>query len=87
MKLMLAQDDVDFARYMAENFSSFGYKTQEEVFTVIKYLTSVLSTAGMQLVEVLSPSHLLSQLRGHSSMNSLPTHTSVCYILFPFRRL
>lgn len=49
---------------MAENFAAFDYKTQEEVFTVIKHLTSVLSTAGMQLVEVLSPSNLLNQLRG-----------------------
>lgn len=49
---------------MAENFSAFDYKTQEEVFTVIKHLTSVLSTAGMQLVEALSPSNLLAQLHG-----------------------
>lgn len=56
------QDDVDFVRYMAENFASFDYKTQEEVLTVTKALTSVLSTTGMQLVESLSPSHLLSQL-------------------------
>ncbi|KZP26313.1 hypothetical protein FIBSPDRAFT_1040859 [Athelia psychrophila] len=57
------QDDVDFSRYMAENFAAFDFKTQEEVFTVIKYLTSVLSTAGMQLVELLSPANLLNQLR------------------------
>lgn len=49
---------------MAENFASFEYKTQEELLTVIKSLTAVLSTAGMQLVEVLSPSHLLTQLHG-----------------------
>jgi cohesin loading factor subunit SCC2 len=62
--LKSSQDDVDFTRYMAENFATFDYKTQEEVFTVIKHLTSILSTAGMQLVEILSPSNLLSQLRG-----------------------
>ena len=56
------QDDVDFARYMAENFASFDYRTQEEVLTVLKHLTSMLSTTGMQLVEALSPSHLLKQL-------------------------
>lgn len=56
------QDDIDFVRYMAENFSAFEYKTQEEVLTVLKYLTSVLSTSGMQLVETLSPAHLLKQL-------------------------
>ncbi|KAI0754694.1 hypothetical protein C8Q80DRAFT_1094239 [Daedaleopsis nitida] len=58
------QDDVDFTRYMAENFASFEYKTQEELLTVIKSLTGVLSTAGMQLVESLSPAHLLAQLHG-----------------------
>jgi cohesin loading factor subunit SCC2 len=57
---------VDFARYMAENFSAFDYKTQEEVFTVIKHLTSILSTSGMQLVEILSPTQLLDQLHGQA---------------------
>ncbi|KAF9457433.1 hypothetical protein BDZ94DRAFT_1326256 [Collybia nuda] len=56
------QDDIDFTRYMAENFSAFDYKTQEEVFTVIKYLTTVLSTTGTQLLEIISPSHLLTHL-------------------------
>jgi cohesin loading factor subunit SCC2 len=55
---------------MVENFSAFEYKTQEEVFTVMKFLTSVLSTVGMQLVEVLSPSHLLSQLRPEDPVSS-----------------
>ncbi|KAF7288130.1 Sister chromatid cohesion protein [Mycena chlorophos] len=40
------QDEVDFLRYMAENFASFDYKTQEEVITVIKDLTTVLSLRG-----------------------------------------
>jgi cohesin loading factor subunit SCC2 len=57
------QDDIYFARYMAENFATFDYKTQEEVLTVTKSLTTVLSTTGMQVVESISPSHLLSQLR------------------------
>lgn len=51
---------------MAENFAAFDYKTQEEVFTVIKYLTTVLSTTGMELLEMISPSHLLAQLRAPS---------------------
>lgn len=50
---------------MAENFAAFDYKTQEEVLTVIKYLTAVLSTTGMQVVELFSPSHLLAQLHGN----------------------
>ncbi|KAJ7644375.1 hypothetical protein FB45DRAFT_897682 [Roridomyces roridus] len=58
------QDEVDFVRYMAENFASFDYKTQEEVITVIKDLTVVLSTDGTRLLEAISPSHLLSHLRG-----------------------
>lgn len=53
---------------MAENFASFDYRTQEEVLTVLKYLTSVLSTTGMQLVEAVSPSHLLKQLHDTSAM-------------------
>lgn len=62
----LRQDDVNYTRYMAENFATFDYKTQEEVFTVIKSLTSVLSTTGMQLLEIISPSHLLTTLHGTS---------------------
>ncbi|KAJ8463322.1 hypothetical protein ONZ45_g17624 [Pleurotus djamor] len=57
------QDDVDFIRFMAENFAAFDYKTLEEVLTVIKILTAILSTTGAQLLEVISPSHLLAQLR------------------------
>lgn len=53
---------------MAENFSAFDYKSQEEVITVIKHLTSVLSTTGMQLVEALSPSNLSVQLHGPNDM-------------------
>ncbi|KAF8073449.1 hypothetical protein FPV67DRAFT_1559883 [Lyophyllum atratum] len=68
----VTQDDVDFTRYMAENFSAFDYKTQEEVFTVIKYLTSVLSTTGMQLLEIISPSHLLTHLHTTSQPASAP---------------
>ncbi|KAH9480188.1 Protein rad9 [Psilocybe cubensis] len=62
-----SQDDVSYTRYMAENFATFDYKTLEEVLTVIKYLTSVLSTTGMQLLEIISPSHLLTHLHGSSS--------------------
>ena len=60
-------------RYMAENFASFDYKTQEEVLTVLKYLTSILSTTGSQIVEALSPSHLLAQLHDNSpNVNAVP---------------
>jgi len=68
--LSAAQDDVNFARYMAENFAAFDYKTQEEVLLVIRSLTSVLSTAGMQCVEALSPGNLLAQLQDRPSQNA-----------------
>ncbi|EJF61054.1 hypothetical protein DICSQDRAFT_170603 [Dichomitus squalens LYAD-421 SS1] len=67
-----SQDDIDFTRYMSENFASFEYKTQEEVLTVTKSLTSVLSTTGMQLVEILSPSHLITQLHGPDHLPQTP---------------
>ncbi|KIP08264.1 hypothetical protein PHLGIDRAFT_127100 [Phlebiopsis gigantea 11061_1 CR5-6] len=69
-----SQDDVHFVRYMAENFSAFDYKTQEEVLTVLKYLTSVLSTSGMQLVETLSPAHLLKQLHESTQPEATPSN-------------
>ncbi|PPQ86325.1 hypothetical protein CVT25_005626 [Psilocybe cyanescens] len=68
-----SQDDVSYTRYMAENFATFDYKTLEEVLTVIKYLTSVLSTTGMQLLEIISPSHLLTHLHGSQPV---PTNTT-----------
>lgn len=68
--LSAAQDDVDFARYMAENFAAFDYKTQEEVLLVIRSLTNVLSTAGMQCVEALSPRNLLAQLQARPSQTA-----------------
>ena len=72
MLTLTLQEDVDFTRYMTENFSTFDYKTLEEVLTVIKYLTSVLSTTGMQLVEILSPSNLLAQLHGIAEPSANP---------------
>ncbi|QRW06425.1 proline-rich protein Rad9 protein [Ceratobasidium sp. AG-Ba] len=52
--LSCSQDHLDLVRYIAENVSAFDYKTQEEVLTVIRHLTHVLSVAGMHLVEILS---------------------------------
>lgn len=71
--LQCTQDEIEFTRYMAENFAAFDFKTIEEVLVVIKHLTSVLSTAGMQLVESISPSHLLTQLRGNSHLEPAGT--------------
>jgi len=60
---------------MAENFAAFDYKTQEEVLLVIKSLTNVLSTAGMQCVEALSPGNLLAQLQAQPSQIAQPSPT------------
>jgi len=79
--LSVAQDDVDFARYMAENFAAFDYKTQEEVLLVIKSLTNVLSTAGMQCVEALSPRNLLVQLHAQPSQTARPPQPSPTSLL------
>jgi cohesin loading factor subunit SCC2 len=85
------QDDVNFSRY----FASFEYKTLEEVLTVIKYLTNILSTTGMQILEIVSPSHLLTHGPGIShvsiwngcsgnfrtrSMNHPPTVDTICLL-------
>lgn len=61
-KLFARQEDVDFIRFTVENFSAFEYKTQEEVLAVIRSATNVLSVAGMQLMEVLSPSDLMRSM-------------------------
>ena len=55
-------DSVQFARYMAENFASFDYRTQEEVLTVLKTLTRELAETGALLVERIAPGNLLTQL-------------------------
>jgi len=67
-----SQGDVDFVRYMVENIASLDYRSQEEVLTVIKYVTSVLSTTGMLLAETIAPAYLLNQLRGSQSTSEQP---------------
>ncbi|THG98726.1 hypothetical protein EW145_g7376 [Phellinidium pouzarii] len=57
------EDTVRFVRYMAENFASFDYRTQEEVLTVVKTLTRELAETGALLVERIAPDNLLAQLR------------------------
>lgn len=61
---------------MAENFAAFDYKTQEEVLTIIKYLTGVLSTTGMQLLEIISPNHLLTHLHTPAQSQTLTASQS-----------
>jgi hypothetical protein len=48
------------------------------VFTVIKFLTTVLSTAGLHILEVLSPAHLLSELHAVREYLSLYDSTNPC---------
>ncbi|KAH7103288.1 hypothetical protein BKA62DRAFT_696412 [Auriculariales sp. MPI-PUGE-AT-0066] len=73
--LSSTQNDINFARYMAENLALLDYKTNEEVLTVIRHLTSVLSVSGLQLIEVISPSNLLREL--HDNPNSA---AMVCHV-------
>lgn len=47
---LVIQDQVDVARFTAENLATFDYKSLEEVFFVIRTLTMLLSVAGMQIV-------------------------------------
>jgi cohesin loading factor subunit SCC2 len=67
---MTTQQDIYFARYMADNIACFEYKLQEDVLTVAKHLTSVLSTSGTQLVETVAPAHLLTQLHSDGGVAS-----------------
>lgn len=69
MQEVTTQHDIYFARYMADNLACFEYKLQEDVLTVTKHLTSVLSTSGAQLVEMVAPARLLTQLHGDCSTN------------------
>jgi len=70
------QHDVYFARYMADNLACFEYKVQEDILTVAKHLTSVLSTSGAQLIETVSPAHLLTQLHGDGRTSKEQTAVS-----------
>lgn len=47
---------------MTENFAAFEYKSQEEVLTVIRHITSVLSVAGVNVVDILSKKPMLGDL-------------------------
>jgi len=61
-KLSATHDEVQFVRFVVENLSALDYKTQEEVFAVIRAVTHVLSVSGMQMMEILAPSDLMKQL-------------------------
>ena len=52
----LSQSSLDFTRYMVENFAALEYKTQEEVLTVIRHTTSVLSVAGVHMIDTIQKS-------------------------------
>ena len=41
---------------MVENFAALEYKTQEEVLTVIRHTTSVLSVAGVHMIDTVQRS-------------------------------
>ncbi|KZS93617.1 hypothetical protein SISNIDRAFT_454038 [Sistotremastrum niveocremeum HHB9708] len=64
-----SQDDIDFARYMAENVAALDYKTLEEVLTVIRHLTSVLSVAGTQIYDTYVP---VADVLSSSQLSTVP---------------
>lgn len=47
------QNDVSFARYIAEALSTLEYKRNEEPMSVIHYLNSALAVTGLQVVHSL----------------------------------
>jgi cohesin loading factor subunit SCC2 len=69
MQEVTTQHEIHFAKYMADNVACFEYKLQEDVLTVAKHLTSILSTSGAQLVEMVAPAHLLAQLHEDCETN------------------
>ncbi|VDC04583.1 unnamed protein product [Peniophora sp. CBMAI 1063] len=74
--LKMSADDVQFARYMAENFAAMEFKANEEVLTVIRCLTDVLSTAGMALVQRLQPNGLAAMLNDGEDVQMQDADTS-----------
>ena len=70
---------------MAENVSAFDYKTQEEVLTVLRHLTSVLSVVGMALVETVSPT-TLREPAYETPMASSGQVVVLWYIIYDMKR-
>jgi cohesin loading factor subunit SCC2 len=52
--LAVTEGKANFVRYIAEVLSAFDYRTQEEPLSIIRHLTSVLSTTGMQIASYFS---------------------------------
>lgn len=48
------QNDVNFARFLADNLATFDYKTQEEVLVLIDRLTAVIAVSGSHLFDILA---------------------------------
>lgn len=65
------QEDVNFVRYMAENFASFDYRSQEDIFTVLKVLTRELAETGAQVLERIAPGNLLAQPKSSQRQEEL----------------
>lgn len=51
LTMSVKEDDVHFARFVADNLSTFEYKTAEEVFVVVEGLKTILSVGGVQTLE------------------------------------
>lgn len=65
------QEDVNFVRYMAENFASFDYRSQDDIFTVLKVLTRELAETGAQVLERIAPGNLLAQPKSSQRQEEL----------------
>lgn len=59
MKATTTPADVSFIRFVAENLSTFDYKTLEEVLTVVHFLTATLASSVVALMEVFEDGSLV----------------------------
>ena len=59
MKATTTVSDLSFVRFVAENLSTFDYKTVEEVLTVIHFLTATLASSIVALMEVFEDGSLV----------------------------
>lgn len=64
---------------MIENFAALEYKTQEEVLTVIRHVTSVLSVAGVYTADILLQA-TDEKLDSVSLPILVPNYTTKCHV-------
>lgn len=86
------QDDLSFARFVAESLSSLEYKRQEEPMSVIHHLNAILAVSGLQVMHILelgteAGGGLIGAIGGGSQGVSLECESACAradsYALFP----